>query len=128
MDELSGGAAEDPYARRSSEREFRAKIEALMAELPDGKVTTYGDLAAMAGSPRAARIVGGIAHTGPTELPWHRLVNAQGGLAVGFPGGQDIQRQLLAQDGIECDEQWHVRDFGERRWQPEWNDPNLRLL
>ena len=107
---------------------LRDRVYQLMAALPADKVTTYGDLAAMAGSPRAARIVGGIAHTGPTELPWHRLVSAQGGLAVGFPGGQDIQRQLLAQDGIECDEQWHVRDFGERRWRPEWNDPNLRLL
>ena len=99
-----------------------------MAQLPHDRVTTYGDLAAMAGHPRAARIVGGIAHTGSTELPWHRLVNAQGGLAVGFPGGQDVQRQLLLQDGIECDEQWRVKDFGERRWRPQAYDPNLRLL
>lgn len=89
-----------------------------MAQLPGEKVTTYGDLAAMAGSPRAARIVGGIAHTGPDDLPWHRLVNARGGLAIGYPGGQDVQRQLLAQDGIECDEQWRVKDFMERRWRP----------
>lgn len=109
-------------------RQLRQRVYALMAELPEDKVTTYGDLAAMAGSPRAARIVGGIAHTGPEELPWHRLVNAQGGLAIGFPGGQDVQRQLLTQDGIECDEVWHVRDFGERRWRPEWTESNLRLL
>lgn len=107
---------------------LRNRVYELMVELPAGKVTTYGDLAALAGSPRAARVVGGIAHTGPTELPWHRLVNAQGGLAIGFPGGQEVQRQLLEQDGIECDEEWHVKDFGERRWRPEWNDPNLRLL
>ena len=99
-----------------------------MAALPADKVTTYGDLAAMAGSPRAARIVGGIAHTGPAELPWHRLVNAQGGLAVGFPGGQDIQRQLLDHDNIECDDSWRVKDFGERRWRPQELDLNLRLL
>ncbi len=108
-------------------RQLREKVYALMAELPVDKVTTYGDLAAMAGSPRAARVVGGIAHTGPTELPWHRLVNAHGGLAVGFPGGQDVQRQLLAHDGIECDEHWQVEDFGERRWRPQAHDPNLRL-
>jgi len=87
-----------------------------MAQLPDDKVTTYGDIAAMAGSPRAARIVGGIAHSGPEDLPWHRLVNAHGGLAVGFPGGQDIQRQLLEQDGIAVDAEWHVEDFALRRW------------
>lgn len=97
---------------------LRERVFELMAQLPDDKVTTYGDLAVMAGSPRAARIVGGIAHTGPEELPWHRLVNAQGGLAIGYPGGQDVQRQLLLQDGIECDDTWHVRNFAERRWRP----------
>ena len=107
---------------------LRERVYELMAELPDDKVTTYGDLAAMSGNPRAARIVGGIAHTGPLELPWHRLVNAQGGLAVGFPGGQSVQRQLLAQNGIECDQNWRVKDFGERRWRPQEYDPNLHLL
>ena len=51
---------------------FRERVYQLMMMLPAGKVTTYGDLAAMAGQPRAARIVGGIAHTGPMDLPWHR--------------------------------------------------------
>lgn len=102
----------------SDHKMLRERVYAIMAELPVDKVTTYGDVAAMAGTPRAARIVGGIAHTGPEELPWHRLVNARGGLAVGYPGGQDAQRQLLAQDGIECGEDWHIRDFKERRWRP----------
>jgi len=108
--------------------QLRDKVYRLMSELPLDKVTTYGDIAAMAGSPRAARIVGGVAHTGPNELPWHRLVNVQGGLAIGFPGGQDVQRQLLQQDGIECDDKWCVKNFGERRWRPQAYDPNLRLL
>lgn len=112
----------------SDEIHLRDSVYRLMAELPADKVTTYGDLAAMAGNPNAARIVGGIAHGGPDSLPWHRLVNAQGGLAIGFPGGQDVQRQLLAQDGIECDDSWHIKNFGERRWRPQMYDPNLRLL
>ena len=89
-----------------------------MGELPVDKVTTYGDLAVLSGHIGAARTVGGIAHSGPVELPWHRLVNAQGGLAVGFPGGQEVQRQLLAQDGIDCDAQFRVTDFEQRRWRP----------
>lgn len=72
---------------------------------------TYGDLAALAGSPRAARIVGGIAHTGPDILPWHRLVNAEGGPAIGYPGGLMSKRQLLEQDGVECDDTYHVKNF-----------------
>lgn len=110
------------------EKNIRERVYQLMRDLPDDKVTTYGDLAAMAGSPRAARIVGGIAHQGPEGLPWHRLVNAQGGLAIGFPGGQAAQRQLLEQDGIECDENWHVSNFGERRWRPVDFEQNLRLF
>ena len=91
-------------------------IYTLMTLLPPGKVTTYGDLAAYAGSPRAARIVGGIAHNGPEDLPWHKLVHAGGRLAVGFPGGVEAQRQLLEQDGIFCDESYVVHDFSLRRW------------
>lgn len=112
----------------TEEIHLRDAVYRLMAELPVDKVTTYGDLAAMVGHPNAARIVGGIAHGGPDKLPWHRLVNAAGGLAVGFPGGQDVQRQLLAQDGIDCDDSWHVKDFGERRWRPQAYDPKPPLV
>lgn len=110
------------------DKNLRELVYRLMQKLPADKVTTYGDLAAMAGSPRAARIVGGIAHQGPEDLPWHRLVNAEGGLAIGYPGGQDAQRQLLAQDGIECDAEYRVKNFGERRWRPQEYDQNLHLL
>ena len=97
---------------------LRGAVYLLMAELPQDKVTTYGDIAAMAGHPRAARIVGGVAHRGPDELPWHRLVNAQGGLAIGYPGGQEVQKQLLMQDGIECTDDYKVKNFGGLRWRP----------
>lgn len=100
------------------EPSLRNRVYHLMRQLPKDKVTTYGDIAAMAGSPRAARIVGGIANQGPEDIPWHRLVNASGGLAIGFPGGQEVQRQLLEQDSITCDENWRVVDFRERRWRP----------
>lgn len=99
-------------------RNFRDNIENLMIQLPRGSVTTYGDLAVMAGSPRAARIVGGIAHYGAEELPWHRLVNSQGGLAIGFPGGQAVQRQLLENEGIACTSDFRIVNFEERRWRP----------
>jgi methylated-DNA-protein-cysteine methyltransferase-like protein len=96
---------------------FRDDIYRLMAKLPKDAVTTYGDIAAMAGHPYAARVVGGISHFGPSELPWHRLVNRHGGLARGFPGGPDIQRQLLEQDGISCTD-FVVNKFQELRWRP----------
>lgn len=88
-----------------------------MAEVPAGRVTTYGDLAGLAGRASASRIVGGIAHYGNPDLPWHRLVNRFGGLASGFHGGREAQAQLLLQEGVSCTN--HIVDnFEERRWRP----------
>jgi O-6-methylguanine DNA methyltransferase len=97
---------------------FRQKVEELMAQVPAGSVTTYGDLAGLAGQANASRIVGGIAHFGNSDLPWHRLVNRFGGLASGFHGGREVQAQLLAQEGISCTN--HIVDnFEELRWRPD---------
>ena len=90
-----------------------------MVQVPYGRVATYGDLAAMAGSAHASRIVGGIAHYGDTSLPWHRLVNRFGGLAAGFPGGREVQAQLLEAEGVICTD--HIVDnFAELRWRPDF--------
>lgn len=76
-----------------------------MAQIPAGRVMTYGQLAALCGNPRAARIVGGIAHFGDPGLPWHRVLNKQGGLASGYPGGKQGHQQVLQREGYE------VKDF-----------------
>ncbi len=97
---------------------FRERVESVMLDVPIGTVTTYGDIAALAGSPAAARIVGGIAHYGNADLPWHRLVNRSGGLASGFHGGRETQAQLLEQEGVTCT--GHVVDnFEALRWKPD---------
>lgn len=97
---------------------FRDKVYELMAQVPEGHVTTYGDIAGLSGHAHASRIVGGIAHYGPTELPWHRLVNRFGGLARAFPGGPEVQQQLLEAEGIHCTD-LIVDNFKELRWQPK---------
>lgn len=99
-----------------SEPNLRQKVEQLMIQIPSGKVTTYGDLAATAGHAYAARVVGGIAHYGDPKLPWHRLVNRFGCLASGFPGGREAQAQLLAREGINCTN-YIVDNFEVIRWQ-----------
>lgn len=103
---------------------FRSKIEHLIAQVPYGQVTTYGDLAGLAGQANASRIVGGIAHYGNPDLPWHRLVNRFGGLASGYHGGREVQRQLLEQEGVSCTGMI-VDNFKELRWRP--NPKNLSL-
>ena len=96
---------------------FKEKVYELMAKVPEGQLVTYGDLAGLSGHANASRIIGGIAHYGPTELPWHRLVNRFGGLASGFHGGREAQQQLLEQEGIRCTN-FIVDNFKEHRWQP----------
>ena len=96
---------------------LRQDVEALMAKVPAGKVTTYGDIAALAGRANAARIVGGIAHYGDPSLPWHRLVNRFGGLASGYHGGRRTQAEHLAAEGVTCTNN-RVDNFEERRWRP----------
>lgn len=97
---------------------FRQDVERLVAQIPLGKVTTYGDLAGLAGHAYAARIVGGIAHFGDPELPWQRVVNRFGGLASGYPGGREAHAEHLAAEGITSTN--HIVDnFEEIRWRPD---------
>lgn len=100
------------------DKSFRMKVEQLMAQVPYGQVTTYGDLAGLAGHAGASRVVGGIAHFGNPDLPWHRLVNRFGGLAAGYHGGREAQAQLLEQEGVTCTN-YIVDNFKELRWQPK---------
>jgi methylated-DNA-protein-cysteine methyltransferase related protein len=90
------------------DRGFRERVEELVAQIPRGRVMTYGQLAALAGNARAARIVGGIAHFGDPALPWQRVVNKQGGLASGYPGGRQGHRQVLEAEGFKVSDDYRV--------------------
>lgn len=101
-------------------KNLKNKVESIVAEIPKGRVMTYGQLAALAGSPRAARIVGGIAHFGDSELPWHRVVNKQGGLASGYPGGRKAHGEHLRAEGVSVsseDDTYKV-DIEKLIWRP----------
>jgi methylated-DNA-protein-cysteine methyltransferase-like protein len=109
------------------DKNFRVKVEELMAQVPYGQVVTYGDLAGMAGHANASRVVGGIAHFGDSDLPWHRLVNRFGGLAAGFHGGREAQQQLLEAEGVTCTN-FIVDNFEELRWRNPNLETQQRLL
>lgn len=97
---------------------FRQRVEALVAQIPPGRLMTYGQIAALCGEPRAARIVGGIAHFGDPGLPWQRVVNKNGGLAIGYPGGRAGHRAELEAEGIEIDNEYQVAHLGALLWSP----------
>ncbi len=78
-----------------------SQIYQIVAQIPFGRVTTYGQVARLAGNPRLSRIVGCALHAAPEGLPCHRVVNRLGGLCDAFtPTGRDTHRLLLEQEGI----------------------------
>ncbi|QQS19162.1 MGMT family protein [Candidatus Saccharibacteria bacterium] len=79
---------------------FRGRVEAVVAAIPKGRVMSYGQIAALCGNARAARIVGGIAHFGDPGLPWQRVVSKEGGLANGYPGGRNAHAEHLRAEGV----------------------------
>jgi methylated-DNA-protein-cysteine methyltransferase-like protein len=100
-----------------SESTFAQRVNAIVAQIPRGYVMTYGQIAALCGNARAARIVGGIAHFGDPDLPWQRVVNKSGGLASGYPGGRQGHRQHLEQEGITVSDDYRV-DVEKLLWRP----------
>ena len=79
------------------------KIYEVVKSIPKGKVSTYGQVALLAGNPRWARVVGYALHVNPYPgiIPCHRVVNREGKVAPGFAfGGKGVQRQLLESEGI----------------------------
>lgn len=91
---------------------------ALVAQIPKGRVMTYGDIAVLCGEAHAARVVGGIAHFGPTDIPWQRVVNRFGGLAKGYHSGVTGHKQALELEGVVISDEYYVVDFKELRWRP----------
>ena len=101
----------------SEEGQFRERVEALVAQIPKGRVMTYGQIAALCGNARAARIVGGIAHFGDPDLPWQRVVNKKGGLAAGYPGGRSGHKQVLEAEGVHVSADFTV-NIEQLLWHP----------
>ena len=95
---------------------FRQRVFHIVAAIPTGKVTTYGDVARLAGSPRAARQVGGVLKKLPegSTLPWHRVINRHGKISL---RGPDFirQKQALEAEGIVLAGEGYI-DFSIYRW------------
>jgi methylated-DNA-protein-cysteine methyltransferase-like protein len=89
----------------TSEISFTQQVIEVIKKIPRGKVLTYGQIAALAGNPRGARQVVRVLHTGTEKhkLPWHRVVNRQGKVALKPGYGYEIQRELLQREGVEFD-------------------------
>ncbi|QAY67610.1 MGMT family protein [Paenibacillus protaetiae] len=82
---------------------FTERVIAVIRSIPEGKVMTYGQVAAAAGSPRGARQVVRILHamSAAHKLPWHRVVNAKGHIAVMDDESRMLQMLYLNGEGVE---------------------------
>lgn len=106
-----------------AEGKFRLRVLQIIRSIPRGKVLTYGQVATLAGVPRAARIVGGILfHEGiEKKLPWQRVLNAQGGLSTYRVGSGREQKRLLEAEGITFNRRGRM-DLKEHQWVPSLRD------
>lgn len=101
-------------------RTFRDDVLNIVGQIPSGCVTTYGIIAALAGWPSHARMVGRtLRYTPGAELlPCHRVVNAVGRTAPGW----SRQRELLEVEGVTFKSNGHV-DMQRHLWEPQLSNP-----
>lgn len=109
---------------------FKDAVIKIIHSIPYGKVTTYGTVATIAGSPRAAREVGYLLHslTEKYNLPWQRVINKQGYISIrgGDINMKNLQKSLLEEEGVEVSKDFMVdleiygwwgdkKDLGDRK-------------
>ena len=96
---------------------FKDRVLSTVRRIPPGRVATYGDVAALAGRPRAARAVGNIMREcRRRDVPCHRVI-AAGGHLGGYGGSEFLKRSLLAAEGIVVSGS-RIRDLDRTRWRP----------
>ena len=104
-----------PPKGRKAGTGFRARVLAAVRSIPRGRVATYGDIAALAAAPGAARAVGNVMRQcNDPSVPCHRVIASAGGLG-GFGGYLDRKRQLLRAEGLDVS-LTRVRGFAGVRW------------
>jgi methylated-DNA-protein-cysteine methyltransferase-like protein len=105
--------------RKKSGTSFYRAVIRIIKKIPRGRVATYGQIAALAGNGRAARQVAWVLHSASDkeQLPWHRVINRNGGISLPRYGGYEVQRALLRQERVRFDGNDCI-DLEKYQWQP----------
>lgn len=122
------GKKHNPKANSIMENTF-TKIYDVVKRIPYGRVATYGQIAALAGNPRLARVVGYALHVNPDPdgIPCYRVVNKQGRVSPAFAfGGANMQVQLLEKEGVELKNGFV--DMEKYLWRPEESIGEERIV
>ncbi len=98
---------------------FTMRVRNIISAIPEGRVASYGQIAALAGNIRAARQVAWILHSSSkaSELPWHRVVGTRGRISLPQGRGYEEQRALLRDEGVHFDTEDRI-DMSRFRWNP----------
>ena len=106
------------YSSPPDRQAYYAQVWNIIRQVPAGKVTTYGQVASYIPPPAGmserdykawgARWVGGAMAACPEDVPWHRVINAQGKISLPAWGGQERQRELLEAEGIKFDDRERI--------------------
>ena len=114
------GASADAASALAGQGTY-ARIYRMVARIPRGRVATYGQIARLAGMPRAARQVGyalAALRDDAGGVPWQRVVNARGEISARFePAFEGLQRAMLEQEGVRFDAASRI-SLERFQWQP----------
>ena len=112
----------------SKQSEFYNLVYEIVRAIPAGRVMTYGSIASLIPPPLdidplaytrvRARWVGYGMASCPDEVPWHRVINAQGRVSMRMGHGPHVQRVLLEEEGVVFDQQGRV-DLKSYHWAPK---------
>ena len=104
------------------EHSFDRRVADVVSRIPPGQLATYGQIADLTGAYGCARQVGWALRrlALPSQVPWHRVVNAQGRISMSLSreGSDWIQRELLLQEGVPVDAEGRL-PLRERLWRPD---------
>jgi methylated-DNA-protein-cysteine methyltransferase related protein len=108
---------------------FRERVYELVLRIPRGRVMTYGQVARVLGAGYDARAIGNVMHATPDDgrnIPWHRVINAQGGISTaGMTTPPDLQQRLLEAEGVAFNEKNRC-DLTKYLWAPPESEAEMR--
>ncbi len=114
---------EKPKRPSVDTRNFFAAVYDVVRQIPAGRVASYGQIGALLQKPGGARTVGWAMRALPrgTDVPWHRVINSQGGLSL-TDRSAALQKALLKSEGVIFDKTGRV-DLQRFGWKPQTDEP-----
>jgi methylated-DNA-protein-cysteine methyltransferase-like protein len=112
--------------RPQDEPSFRERVYELVLRIPAGRVMSYGQVARVLGAGYDARAIGNVMHATPEDgrgIPWHRVINAQGGCSTaGLTTPPDLQQRLLEAEGIVFNDKGRCKIDAYLWYPPEYEE------